>query len=64
MTRHLKIISALIATLTFVFSCGRRTDTAGNIDKAHFSIDISGKKVTIRTAADSITFTPPLHRLV
>lgn len=64
MTRHLKIISALFAALTFVFSCGRRTDTAGNIDKAHFSIDISGKKVTIRTAADSITFTPPLRRLV
>ena len=64
MTRHLKIISALFAALTFVFSCGRRTDTAGNIDKAHFSIDMSGKKVTIRTAADSITFTPPLRRLV
>ncbi len=64
MTRHLKIISALIATLTFVFSCGRHADTAGNIDKAHFSIDINGKEVTIRTAADSITFTPPLRRLV
>ncbi len=64
MTRHLKIISALFAALTFVFSCGRRTDTADSIDKAHFRIDMSGKQVTIRTAADSITFTPPLRRLV
>lgn len=64
MTRHLKIISALFAALTFVFSCGTRTDTAGNIDKAHFRIDMSGKQVSIRTAADSITFTPPLRRLV